>query len=306
MFRIPKLGLLLSCIMAGNSISTFASEMQTLDSESESTSRWEEVLIIDHNSTDISMIPERWVNKARKQFRVWYGHTSHGSQITSGMKAMNEGVFRFNTTGKNDALSYQETGGDLGHRGDLRWMKKTKGHLDRSGNDTNVVMWSWCGGCSDNTEKGINRYLQAMTKLEAEYPNVIFIYMTGHLDGSGVNGNLNKRNNQIRNYVRMNKKVLFDFADIESFDPDGNSFLQLHANDGCFYDRNGDGRRKDNWCEEWVDNNPNHGIPLPTHAAHTHPLNGALKGRAFWWMMARLAGWNGRPEAEQDNAADKE
>ncbi|MGF1761406.1 hypothetical protein L4D76_26530 [Photobacterium sagamiensis] len=297
MFRMSKFGLFLSCIMAGNSISTFASEMQTLDSESEGTSRWEEALIIDHTSTDISIIPERWLNEARKQFRVWYGHTSHGSQITSGMHAINKGAFRFNATGNDDALSYQETGGDLGHRGDLRWMTKTKEHLDRPGNDTNVVMWSWCGGCSKNTEKGINRYLQAMTKLESEYPDVIFIYMTGHLDGSGVNGKLNKNNNQIRNYSRTHNKVLFDFADIESFDPDGNSFLQLGANDGGFYKRNGWGRRDSNWCEEWIAKYPDHGVALPDHAAHTHPLNGALKGRAFWWMMARLAGWNGKPEA---------
>ena len=36
--------------------------------------------------------------------------------------------------------------------------------------------------------------------------------------------------------------------------------------------------------------NPDHGMDLPKRAAHTHPLNGALKGRAFWVMMAHLAG----------------
>ena len=34
-------------------------------------------------------------------------------------------------------------------------------------------------------------------------------------------GNVNQRNEQIRNYARNNNKILFDFADIESFDPDG-------------------------------------------------------------------------------------
>lgn len=304
MCRAFIFSLLIASMLAGNSISIFAGGTGTHASGRKDTSRRKEALIIGHTCTDISKIPVRWTNKARKQFRVWYGHTSHGSQITSGMRAMNKGAFRFNTRGKDGALCYQETGGDLGHRGDLRWMKKTKGQLDRPGNNVNVVMWSWCGGCSDNTVKGINTYLQAMTKLEAEYPDVVFIYMTGHLDGSGVKGNLNKRNDQIRKYCRTHKKVLFDFADIESFDPDGNSFLRLRANDGCFYDSNGDGRRDSNWCDQWIAKHPHHGIALPPRAAHTRPLNGALKGRAFWWMMARLAGWNGKPQAKPDAPSD--
>ena len=305
MCRIFTFGLLLSCIVAGNSISVFAGEMRIHNSKSGSASRRKEALVINHTCTDIPRIPVRWISEARKQFMVWYGHTSHGSQITSGMRAINKGAFRFNATGKDGALSYQETSGDLGHRGDLRWMKKTKAQLERPGNDVNVVIWSWCGGCSDNTEKGISSYLQAMTEVELEYRDVIFIYMTGHLDGSGVDGNLNKRNNQIRKYCKTHRKALFDFADIESFDPDGNSFLQLRANDGCFYDRNEDGRRDGNWCDEWIAKHPDHEIALPNSAAHTRPLNGALKGRAFWWMMARIAGWNGKLETEQKNPLDK-
>ena len=45
--------------------------------------------------------------------------------------------------------------------------------------------------------------------------------MTGHLDGGGTAGNLNVRNNQIRNYCIANDKILFDFADIESYKPNG-------------------------------------------------------------------------------------
>ena len=253
-----------------------------------------EALIINHTSTDISKIPPQWIDSAKKSFRVWYGHTSHGSQVTSGMRAMQDRHYAFNPTGKFGALAYYETGGDLGHRGDLRWMWKTRDQLDQPDNDRNVVMWSWCGGCSDNTARGTYIYLEAMSKLEQDYPHVTFIYMTGHLDGSGADGNLNKRNNQIREYCRKNNKVLFDFADIESFDPDGNSFLGLGATDSCAYDRNGDGTKESNWADEWLARHPNHGIALPSSAAHTRPLNGALKGRAFWWMMARLAGWDGQ------------
>lgn len=300
MCKAPALGVLLAFMLAASPSSVFAATSRARAAERGTASRGKEALIIGHTCTDVPKIPVRWIDRAREQFRAWYGHTSHGSQITSGMAAMNTGAFRFNRTGADGALSYREVGPDLGHRGDLQWMKRTQAQLQRPDSDVNLVMWSWCGGCSNNTEEGINTYLQAMTKLEAAYPGVTFVYMTGHLDGSGVNGNLNKRNDQIRAYCKAHKKTLFDFADIESFDPDGRAFLDRAANDGCSYDSDGDGRRDSNWCDEWIAAHPDHGIALPDRAAHTRPLNGALKGRAFWWMMARLAGWNGQPEAPAD------
>jgi hypothetical protein len=68
-----------------------------------------------------------------------------------------------------------------------------------------------------------------MAALEKEYPEVIFIYiyMTGHLEGTGEHGNLHVRNNQIRDYCRASNKILYDFADIESHDPDGSSFFRF-------------------------------------------------------------------------------
>jgi hypothetical protein len=81
-----------------------------------------------------------------------------------------------------------------------------------------------------------------MSSLENEFENVTFVYMTGHLDGTGENGNLTQRNNQIREFCKNNNKILFDFADIESYDPDGN-----------YYNDDYDGG---NWALEWQNNNP--------------------------------------------------
>jgi len=144
---------------------------------------------------------------------------------------------------------------------------------------------------SDNTEEGINAYLSEMNELEGEYPNVTFVYMTGHLDGSGVAGDLNVNNNQIRDYCTAHNKVLFDFADIESYDPDGNYFLDRAANDYCAYDSDGNGSRDGNWANEWCAAHP--GECSSCSCAHSRPLNCDLKAKAFWWMMARLAGWDG-------------
>jgi hypothetical protein len=173
------------------------------------------------------------------------------------------------------SLSLTEYGDDLGHDGDTSWVPLTRTYLSNH-SETNLVVWSWCGGCSDNTIDGIDTYLNAMAGLEADYPNVTFVYMTGHLDGSGADGNLYARNNQIRNFCTAHNKILFDFADIESYDPSGTYYPD--ESDGC------------SWCTDWC---AQHDCPDCGSCAHSHCFNCYQKGKAFWWLLARIAGWNG-------------
>jgi uncharacterized repeat protein (TIGR01451 family) len=174
----------------------------------------------------------------------------------------------------------------LGNPDRVTWEQRTREYLSSSGDDRNVVVWSWCGQVSNASESDIQTYLDLMSGLELDFPNVTFVYMTGHLDGSGVDGDLNQRNEQIRRYCRENDKVLFDFADIESYDPDGAYYVDLAADDQCNY-------LGGNWAQEWCAANPSDPRCATCSCAHSQPLNCNLKGRAFWWMMARLAGWGG-------------
>lgn len=247
-------------------------------------------LIIDHNCCVIDLVPPGWVEQAKAGLRICYGHTSHGSQLVSGMQVLendpdNGGLFDFNTSGaiEPDVLSLDDytPSGDLGNPDRTTWASRTRSHLDGPGSDRNVVLWSWCGQ-ADTSAENIDLYLGLMDQLEADYPAVTFIYMTGHLNGSGETGNLFQRNNQIRDFCAANGKVLFDFADIESYDPDGEYFRDRDANDNCDY--NGG-----NWAVEWCAANP--GQCASCSCAHSQCLNCQQKGKAVWWMLACLAGW---------------
>ena len=256
-----------------------------------------EAIIIDHNCTDLSKIPADWINQSKVMFNISYGHTSHGSQIVTGMNVIKNpagSLYWWDHDGTQSGLSlYDSTpSGDLGNPDRTTWAARTRTMLNNPDNDRNMVMWSWCGQ-ADTTPENMQIYLDLMSGLEVDYPYVTFIYMTGHLAGSGEAGNLNQRNNQIRAHCIANNSVLFDFADIESYDPDGNYFLDKGANDNCDYWIDS---VKHNWATEWCDANPSSDLCEYCDCAHSQPLNCNLKGRAFWWMMARLAGWNG----EQD------
>ncbi len=258
-------------------------------------------IIVDHTCTDLSQVPEYWIDRAKSQLRISYGHTSHGSQPVYGMQVLMDdpsynGLYDFNRNGaiQIDVLSLSDytPSGDLGNPDRTTWAARTREYLDGSGSDRNVVIWSWCGQ-ADTSEENIDLYLNLMNELETDYPQVTFVYMTGHLNGTGVDGNLNQRNEQIREYCIANNKILFDFADIESYDPDGNYYLDRGADDGCNYDGG-------NWADEWCAAHSEDPLCATCSCAHSRPLNCNLKARAFWWMFARIAGWEGQAPAQAD------
>lgn len=247
--------------------------------------------IIDHTCTDVSRIPDQYIQQVKDQFRFHYAHTSHGGQIVTGLTRLASSSARGqgnaqpllanrygfhveycslpqsqNTLRMMDGQmsSYCETYVTP----DLYWesdygMSTTRSVLNNF--DVNVSMFAWCSQLDYYSQSEVQTYLNRMSQLESEFPDVTFIYMTGNAQSE--DQNRVDRNNQIREYCRNNGKFLFDFADLD-----------------CWY----------NGQQHTVN-----GIPMEhphyhgDEAGHTTHESCANKARAFWWMMARLAGWDG-------------
>lgn len=265
-------------------------------------------LIIDHTSTDITQIPQSAIEQAKQQLHIAYGHTSHGSQVTEGMTGFvdfaNGGgrglslptdIYEWNNSGTDGALDLHDyaMGGDVGYY--PAWYDNTITYLnDPDNSNVNVIMWSWCGQVGDKYSGGHlwDEFLEPMSSLELDYPNVTFVYMTGHLDYWG-HEETNAANDSIRSYCQNNNKVLFDFADIESYGPDGTSYKD-NGSDACdYYDASN--TVLGNWAQEYQNTHTEGTDWFTCESAHSEPFNANLKAYAAWHMFASLSGWNYSP-----------
>ena len=266
-------------------------------------------IIVNHTCTKVEQIPESAILAAKQKLHIAYGHTSHGSQLTDGMSELvafmnNKGypnnLYARNNGGTNGALDLHDyaMGGDVGYYPD--WVNNTRSYLGSvnsstgrgTGNndDVNVIIWSWCGQVSGKYTNGTlaSEYLTPMAALESEYFGIKFVYMTGHLDHW--DDAANKAANQtIRNFCTTNNRILFDFADIESYNPD-NTFYQYAGDDCSYYTANG--TLLGNWATEWQDAHTVNVDWYECSSAHSQPLNANQKAYAAWWLWARLGGWN--------------
>lgn len=236
---------------------------------------------IDHTCTELAKIPDYWIGQVKRMLNVHYAHTSHGGQITVGLERIATANTQYNFYPDNCTVpestthlsmmdgqfydSYCETYVTP----ELYWEGTSAMNITRSMLDSfnvHISLWAWCCQLDYYSQSQVETYLNNMSQLESEFPGVTFVYMTGNAQSDEAK-NRYDRNEQIRAYCRENNKILFDFADLD-----------------CWYDNE----------KHTLNGIPSeHPMYEGDEAGHTTYESCENKARAFWWLLARIAGWDG-------------
>ncbi len=246
-------------------------------------------VIINHNNVDASVIPTIYLGMAQQK-SVVFDHHSIGGNIMTGMTALqSQSPNRYPVVSQFGPSStwfttHHGTGINIGEfqDGDNYYPETKIAGFDSTmrsgiGNVANYAGMKFCFlDIYDDAANGLstwNSYRTMMLNLMATYPNTKFYWVTDALEQALSSAYINHEksifNNAVRQYVQANGGVLFDLADIESHDPNGNLITDSHGYEALY---SGYAQTQD------------------------HHLNGTGQVRVaqgMWWMFARMSGWDG-------------
>jgi len=271
-------------------------------------------------------IPSSYINHAREHYHIAYQHTSHGTHVPYGLNGLqrykegDESLFAvtFNgipVSGKLDfedyALSrYHADGDDASDlsRNETAFIQATRNFLDDPNNsDINIVMWSWCSIAGHNVQGNylpgmqtlIDEYGVGGSKSRASVTPVTFIFMTGHAEG-GNNigpGRPKDQADLIRDFCESHQYYCLDYFSIESHDYGDDAYYPDCSDDSSSSRYGGNYntvyQNSHNEGMNWF-YNYGPGSSSPGYGAHLNQhITANRKAYAFWWILARNAGWNG-------------
>lgn len=239
-------------------------------------------LIIDHRcvDTDDRLIPLEWLDRARR-LRVLLGHESVGWNVIGGLERLS----------RERPQRYRM---EFGHQIQPAWYDRHTGlgdlfvrNMANVPGKARVFEQALRGGIGDRVEvaslklcwadlqerndpdASFRAYVDVMERMQQAYPRVRFVYWTMPLRREARLQEKRTRFNRLMEaYIREHSVPLFDIADLECHRPDGTEF-----------------RNETGELAMW-DGYTNDG-------GHLNEVGAARAARAWWWLIARLAGWSG-------------
>ena len=264
-------------------------------------------IIADHTVVDrYDDIPQQYIDEVKKMWLVYAGE-SHSAAIRTGL-ALLESInpkFQVNITEAGTPESYTDshlrascaTWGDLTRStgwiysyGEEDWftsstaINRTKSGITYCNTHSLVIAamgLGWCWDTEINTTDEFNLYLNATDEYithctNNSYSTKVF-FTTGTVDGyTGLTGYSKHLGYElIRAHVSGgNNRILFDYADILCYD-DNSEVPNTTSYDGHVYP---------------IITTTN---SLPEQTGHISNAGALRLAKAMWWMLARIAGWDG-------------
>ncbi len=232
-------------------------------------------IVINHEEAyaKASLIPDAALADGR-QLQVVFGHQSVGGNILSGLGDLQSKSSRYaaNTVDYPDSnpsgcISQFGVGsnGDPQSKIDDFVAKVNSGSMASA----NVAFFKFCyvdfdGGT--DAAAVFNAYKSAMENLETAHPGIKFVWWTAPIQTDYLESR-HQFNELVRSYCTANNKVLFDIAAIESHKPDG---TETNASQPTLYSG------------------------YTSDGGHLNDAGALRVARAWHWLMARIAGWNGQ------------
>ena len=214
-------------------------------------------IIIDHASVDsFSRIPDPALSAA-KRLRVMLRIASVGGNIYNGLNALSSRNAKYN----HGNWQFQSRGNPGAEAKITDFVNEVAAHYD----NFDVLSMKFC---FIDARVSFADYRDAMNNLEAEYPSKRFVWWTMPITiGDGASPAREAFNNKVRSYARDNNKILFDIADIESYDTDGQA---------CTY------QGYEALCGNYA-----------ADIGHLNGFGSQRVAQAFWCLMARIASGDG-------------
>ena len=211
--------------------------------------------VANHYATNLAVIPDAALIPA-SNLRMDLRRASVGGNISDGLDAL-----------QSENAKYNRSRWIFYNRGNPDWQTKVDEFVSftiDSASNYDVLSMKFC--FIDPTAS-FSYYRDKMLWLESNYSGKRFIWWTIPIETSG-NTDRQSFNDSVRTYANANGKLLFDIADIESCDTSGVKQV--------------DGSNCEIMRSEWT-----------SDGGHLNAAGAQRVASAFWWLMAKIAGWDG-------------